>query len=305
MAQKRQSLSPIGRLQGREPDYLIDNLRISIQQDPLVRFAYLYGSHALGYARRDSDVDVAVFFSPKAKSKAPFELQNRLTRKVGLHVEVLNLNDRTAREFFKSGAPKPIVLKDSAERAIWEEDLGYVPAEELRCPEDYLVLLLISMLKMSRQLRAALPELIGVEFHQVRLRNSTAFNNLLFKLFVVCKPLEGLARRAANWVRVTAGGEAPQTMEERIRLLAGLVGFDENLDAVVRLLGVRDKLSDGRWMIGDEEVGDIRTGCAILERLAGIVESFTVATVSTTPLSGSLKEEFDLALASTEQMRSV
>jgi hypothetical protein len=124
-------------------------------------------------------------------------------------------------------------------------------------------------------------------------------------LFVVCKPVEGLARRAANWVRVTAGGEAPQTVEERIRLLASLVGLDENIDAVVRLLRVRDKLSDGRWMIGDEEVGDVRTGCEILERLGGLVESFTVATVSSTPLSGSLKKEFDLALASTEQKRKV
>lgn len=43
-------------------DRLLERLRALLQEDDNVLFAFLFGSHAEGTARKESDLDIAVFY---------------------------------------------------------------------------------------------------------------------------------------------------------------------------------------------------------------------------------------------------
>jgi len=49
----------------------LEKIKKVLEKRPEVLAAYLYGSHAKGYAREDSDIDVAVIFMPDFKPDDP------------------------------------------------------------------------------------------------------------------------------------------------------------------------------------------------------------------------------------------
>jgi len=75
----------------------LEKIRKVLSKRPEVLAAYLYGSHAKGYAREDSDVDVAVMMSPDFSGdpyKYQFDLESDVSRAVGeANVETILLNN--------------------------------------------------------------------------------------------------------------------------------------------------------------------------------------------------------------------
>jgi len=83
-----------------------------------VAFAYLFGSRAKEYANKDSDWDVAVFFSklPKKLTHWPeFELEAELSRGVGETVQVIVLNTELSPVFSFEILKHGILLLDRDE----------------------------------------------------------------------------------------------------------------------------------------------------------------------------------------------
>lgn len=72
-------------------DALITTLSEELASRPEVSFAYLYGSVLLEDGFRD--VDVAVWTTPLAHRFADVDLAARLSRRVGLPVDVRRIND--------------------------------------------------------------------------------------------------------------------------------------------------------------------------------------------------------------------
>jgi uncharacterized protein len=73
---------------------------------PDLQGAYLFGSYASGYARYDSDVDLAILIPRKLNTNKLWEQAIELGCKVGLDVEIINLlNIETVfqNEIIKSG----------------------------------------------------------------------------------------------------------------------------------------------------------------------------------------------------------
>ena len=75
----------------------LEKIRKVLEKRPEVLAAYLYGSHAKGYAREDSDIDVAVMMSPDFAGD-PYNYQFDLESEVGrvvpdTKVETILLNN--------------------------------------------------------------------------------------------------------------------------------------------------------------------------------------------------------------------
>ena len=75
----------------------LEKIRKVLSKRPEVLAAYLYGSHAKGYAREDSDIDVAVMMSPDFSGdpyKYQFDLEYNVSRAVdGAKIETILLNN--------------------------------------------------------------------------------------------------------------------------------------------------------------------------------------------------------------------
>ncbi|HXF57804.1 MAG TPA: nucleotidyltransferase domain-containing protein [Actinomycetota bacterium] len=103
------------------PESVLERLRrtaLGVFEGTAVVFAYLFGSHATGRARPDSDVDVAVYLDhepdPDEALRISFDLANRLEAACRLGpVEVVVMN----------GAPLPLLGRILRERAVlWSRD---------------------------------------------------------------------------------------------------------------------------------------------------------------------------------------
>ena len=75
----------------------LEKIRKVLEKRPEVLAAYLYGSHAKGYAREDSDIDVAVMMSPDFSGNPynyQFDLESEVIRTVpDVKVETILLNN--------------------------------------------------------------------------------------------------------------------------------------------------------------------------------------------------------------------
>lgn len=80
-----------------ELDECIEKVGVLLQQQPDVVFAYFYGSRATGFARKNSDLDIAVFLDQKKSPPAPYGRGvnlscqlDELTQPVSVDVRELN-----------------------------------------------------------------------------------------------------------------------------------------------------------------------------------------------------------------------
>lgn len=97
----------------------------ALKKNPLVEFAYLFGSRAKGIADEKSDWDIAIYFS-----KAPerlhrwtiFYLEAEIAGKVGAEVQVIALNKLDAPVFlFQIVSDGVILIENNAEARILYE----------------------------------------------------------------------------------------------------------------------------------------------------------------------------------------
>jgi predicted nucleotidyltransferase len=96
-----------------------DKIASILENDSNVLFAYLFGSHARGDARENSDVDLAVFL--KEDSLDPqLELHHRLQRALKGEVDLLVLNRVKNLILLESLFREGEVVKDDEERLLFE-----------------------------------------------------------------------------------------------------------------------------------------------------------------------------------------
>ncbi len=73
--------------------HFLSGLRDALRTEPAVAFAVLFGSRARGDERPDSDVDLIVRFRKRTDHR---ELESRLSRRMNLHVQVVDFKDAKA-----------------------------------------------------------------------------------------------------------------------------------------------------------------------------------------------------------------
>ena len=91
----------------------VEKLKEALSKDPNVLFAYLFGSYAAGLQRRDSDIDVAIYFKRPPVALSFLDYLFRLGEISGRNVDLISLNGTSPflkRQVLKDGIP--LVVKD-------------------------------------------------------------------------------------------------------------------------------------------------------------------------------------------------
>lgn len=104
-----------------EREMIISQIRDYLSGIEEVSMAFLFGSWAKGYEGMESDVDIAVYFKPKAnilewQEPVYYERENRiwldLERIIGKEVDLLVLNRAPATVADNASKGIPIIIKD-------------------------------------------------------------------------------------------------------------------------------------------------------------------------------------------------
>jgi predicted nucleotidyltransferase len=256
---------------------IIYRLREFMLDQPSVRFAYLYGSRALGFARPDSDVDVAAYFEPNGDVAPELSLEAELRRKLGLLVQVINLNERPADQFFRKVLPKALVIKDSPERVQWEQERGAVAGEDMGTREDYLAFALDTMSEKNGKLREALPLLDEIDLNQVKSGDMRLIQSFLGAFFLVFQPLGTIAHRMANFCHLTKQVPTPTDLKGQIRFLIEQLEIDPvAAEPLHKMTNIRNKVAHAYWNLTEQELTDseLHSACALLKDLIQRLDSF-------------------------------
>lgn len=89
-----------------------------------IAFAFLFGSHSKGKARKTSDVDIAIYFYPEQRKPPEFEepvyyknedkIWREIEKILNKNVELLVLNRAPATIAFSALKGIPIIIKDKS-----------------------------------------------------------------------------------------------------------------------------------------------------------------------------------------------
>ena len=74
----------------------IMNVRKFLENNPNVVFAHLFGSAASGKQRKNSDIDIGIFFKRSPRGLVLLKLINRLSELAGADVDIVVLNKASA-----------------------------------------------------------------------------------------------------------------------------------------------------------------------------------------------------------------
>lgn len=261
-----------------ERERILEKLRAFFADEASVQFVYLYGSRALGFERPDSDVDIAAYFSVDPLH-AP-ELEPDLTRQLGHNVQVINLNERSAVEFFMKVLPTAVVIKDSPERVEWEKEIGQTAGEKKVTQEDYLVFALDAMSEKNTKLREAISFLDQTDLTAVKRGESEAVRNFLGAFILVFQPLESIARRVASYGHLTKRVSTPEKTKEQILFVGEQLGISNgDMEPLIKVAGVRNQVMHAFWYLKESELtnDDIKAARRVLEELTKRLDAFVVA----------------------------
>ncbi|MBI4670712.1 MAG: nucleotidyltransferase domain-containing protein [Chloroflexi bacterium] len=255
-------------------------VRELLADEPLVLFGYLYGSRALGYARPDSDIDVAVYMTPDAEIADDLSVQERLAAALGIPATVIRLDEPAASDFFQRVLPNARVVKDAPERLVWEKERGSMANEEAGTLEDYLRFVLDSMREKSALLREAIPLLDKIDLNQAKSGDLEAASTFIGRFFVIFQPFETIVRRMANYLHLTTGEPVPTQLKDQVRLLAVELGLtDEQIAPLIKITDVRNKVAHAYWNLTEQELSnnDLRAARTILGDLTQRIDEFVKA----------------------------
>lgn len=262
------------------PSRIVERLRELLADEPLVLFAYLYGSRALGYARPDSDIDVAIYMTPDAEIADDLSVQERLTDALGIATTVIRLDEPAAADFFYRVLPNVRVVKDTPERWRWEKERGMMTSDEPGTLQDYLTFILESMREKNAMLREALPLLDKVDLAKAKGGDLEAASTFIGRFFVIFQPFETIARRMANYVHLTTGESVPTDLKDQVRLLASQLGLTpEQIAPLLKMTNVRNKVAHAYWNLTEQELSneDLRAARSTLDDLTARIDAFVKA----------------------------
>lgn len=92
---------------------IIEELKHFLENDPNVVFAVIFGSYATGRHKRDSDIDIGIYFAEPPEGLDLLDLIHRLSELAGRDVDVVVLNKASA--FLRHQAMKnriALIIKD-------------------------------------------------------------------------------------------------------------------------------------------------------------------------------------------------
>ena len=95
---------------------VIEQLKPILERYAGIRFAYLFGSRALGYERPDSDVDLAVSFAEGASARAEVSVAEELAEQAGVPVQVVSLDRKLPPRLMRNILKTGLLLKDGRSR---------------------------------------------------------------------------------------------------------------------------------------------------------------------------------------------
>lgn len=259
---------------------MIYRLREFMLDQPSVRFAYLYGSRALGFGRLDSDVDIAAYFDANGDIAPEVTLQEKLSHELSLPVVVINLNERPAAEFFKRVLPRAKVIKDSPERIAWQEGRGVMSDEDRGTIKDFLSVTLEAMSEKNVMLREGLPQLEKVDLDQVRAGNKDAITVFLGTFMLFFQPFESIAHRMSNYLHLTTKREYSPELMVQVQILCAQLEMDEvSTSVLAKIARVRNKVAHAYWDVKKEELNndDLKVARQALEVLSRRLDAFIAA----------------------------
>jgi len=104
------------------PTGLETTLTAIFSDDPNVAFALMFGSRAGGAARRDSDLDVALFFHAPPTGLAVLDFRNDWSNLLGVEVDLVILNNASPflrHQVMKTG--RKLVVNDPRAYLLFRE----------------------------------------------------------------------------------------------------------------------------------------------------------------------------------------
>lgn len=75
---------------------IIEELKHFLENDPNVVFAVIFGSYATGKHKRDSDIDIGIYFAEPPEGLDLLDLIHRLSELTGRDADVVVLNKASA-----------------------------------------------------------------------------------------------------------------------------------------------------------------------------------------------------------------
>ena len=105
-------------------EVLFTKLKDHLEKDDNIIFAYIFGSFATEIYKKDSDLDVAVYFKTPPEGFSLLQFINQLSNITGKEVHLVVLNTASAfmkHQVLKYG--KPLFIKDRLTHANFREKL--------------------------------------------------------------------------------------------------------------------------------------------------------------------------------------
>lgn len=264
----------------KETPSFIKKLSPLLEEREEVKFAYLFGSRALGYYRPDSDIDLAVLFDEETSTWAEVNLEEELSRRMGVPVQVVSLSEGLVPRLLQNILAKGAVVKDGFERGKWEEKAWKALREEMKMESerDYKGQLLDSIEEKARAILKALPLLDKIDLEKVKRDEPEAVRDFLGVFLMLFEPLEAIVRKIPSYARLALDiGEEPATLREQTELMLKILDLDDKaFERFGKLARLRNRIANAYWKLAEEELSsrDLEETKEVLERFADKLSAF-------------------------------
>ena len=261
---------------------MIRELSALLEAQGEVRFAYLFGSRALGYSRPDSDLDLAVYFHEDASPWDEVSLEEELTDRIGIPVQVIHLGEKLGLHLLHGILSSGVIVKDSGERSEWERKARQLldRGAEVRAA-DYREQLLDSMEKQVRRILKAIPLLDTLDLEKVHQDDVEALQHFIGAFLMLFEPVETTARKMARYAHLTLHiSPEPEGLRDQMRLMVDILGLgDEAFEQLGQLARLRNRIVHAYWHIAQQEVKqlDLARIRGVFDKLVAQLSMFIIA----------------------------
>jgi len=240
--------------QDRSATELCQKLETLLGADERVAFAYLFGSRAVGLARADSDVDLALSYAHPLSLWEALKLQEELAEALALPVQVVSLNDELHLRLVQSILAQGIVVKHSSHQEEWARRMTtLLKRREEVMKKDVRRPLLESVKEKIHLLRQVLPKLKEVNLQKALAGNIDEQARFIGLFMMVYEATEAAIRKVASLQALVEKGKPPATLSRALEKVRKPLNLNEDTVTVLRALNpLRNTLAHAYWEINPE-----------------------------------------------------
>ena len=233
---------------------LCRKLETLLGADERVAFAYLFGSRAGGWARADSDVDLAVSYAHPISLWDALRLQENLAEAVGLPVQIVSLNDGIRPCMLQAILEQGVIVKHSSQREQWTRRVAaLLRKREEEMKKDVRRPLLASVKEKIHLLRQVLPKLKAVNLQKALDGDIDEQARFLGLFMMVYEATEAAIRKVASLQALAEKGKPPVNLTRALEKVRRPLNLSEETVAVLRVLNpLRSTLAHAYWEINTE-----------------------------------------------------